>query len=143
MTEPEKIILSDSNLILDENIIKSLIKEGYVNWQELHDKLIIDFPDCNGSWNYYKDGKQWLYKMQLKKKTLFWASLLERSFRVTFYFGDKAEPVITQSNIKSSIKEQFAVSKKYGAVRAVSLIVSDYDDIEQVMLLANIKSKLK
>jgi hypothetical protein len=30
--------------------------------------------------------------MQQKKKTIFWVGVLKDTFRITFYFGNKAEP---------------------------------------------------
>jgi hypothetical protein len=42
-----------------------------------------------------------------KKKTIFWISLIENTFQVTFYFGDKAEPLIEKSELPEKIKVEF------------------------------------
>ena len=85
---------------------------------------MIVIENSSGEWNYYNDGKRWLFKMIWKKKTVFWISIPESAFRVTFWFGDKAEPLITGSDLPEVIKNDFKTSKKYGAVRAVSIIVN-------------------
>jgi len=63
--------------------------------------------NISGNWNYYNDGKQWLFKLVQKKKTVFWAGILSDTFRVTFYFGDKAESLIEASELPSNIKNNF------------------------------------
>ena len=96
-----------------------------------------------GSWNYYNDGKQWLFKLVNKKKTVFWAGILSGTFRITFYFGDKVEPLLAASDIPEKIKDEFKTAKRYGAVRAISLVINDKTDVGNVMKLIAIKHKMK
>ena len=46
-----------------------------------------------------------------KKKTLFWIGILQDTFRITFYFGDKAEPLIENSDLPATMKEDFKNGK--------------------------------
>jgi peroxiredoxin len=93
--------------------------------------------------NYYNDGKQWLFKYYRKKKTIFWASLLKDTFRITFYLGNKAEKVIENSDMPDSIKEEFNTAKRYGLIRPVTFIIRDEADVDNVLKMINIKVKLK
>jgi hypothetical protein len=101
-----------------------------------------NYKDISGSWNYYNDGKQWLYKLAQKKKTIFWAGVLKDTFRVTFYFGDKAEALIDASDLPQTMKDNFKTGKRYGKIRAVSIKMSDFSDVESVKKLVAIKMKL-
>jgi hypothetical protein len=105
MTLKRNIALSDPLVKPDEKLIFSIIGEKKILWQEIMNYLKSDYPDASGDWNFYKDGNQWLFKMVQKKKTIFWCGLfeLEATFRITFYFGDKAEPVIIESKIPDKV----------------------------------------
>jgi hypothetical protein len=145
MTLKGNIVLSDPLVKPDEKIIFSVIGEKKILWQEIMNYLRSNYPDAAGDWNFYKDGKQWLFKMVQKKKTIFWSGLFEDedTFRITFYFGDKAEPVIDSSDLPQRIKSEFKTSKRYGAIRAVSTVMRDLSDVEIVKKLVSIKTKLK
>jgi len=136
-------MLSDKSVIPTERQIFSFIGENKVHWHNILSHVFNDYKDTSGSWNYYNDGKQWLYKLTQKKKTIFWAAILADTFRVTFYFGDKALPLIENSDLPSKIKEDFIAAKKYGLIRPVSIKVSDNSDVENVLKLVAIKTKIK
>jgi hypothetical protein len=112
-------------------------------WNRLNSEISVRYLNSSGEWNYYKDGKQWLYKMIQKKKTLFWAALHADAFRITFYFGDKAETVLNESDLPGVIKDNFKTAKRYGAIRPVSIKIINNEDLDIVLKLTEIKSKLK
>lgn len=135
--------LTDPAIKPDDELIESLVGRKIDFWKSIIEHAESVYKDVSGSWNYYKDGKQWLFKCVLKKKTLFWAAVFEKSFRITFYFGDKAEPVIFGSDIPESMKEGFRNGRRFGAIRAISVVVSEQKDVENVYKLISIKSKIK
>jgi len=135
--------LTDPAIKPDDELIGSLIGKKLDLWKSILVHAESGYKDASGSWNYYKDGKQWLFKFVQKKKTLFWASVFEKSFRITFYFGDKAESVILGSDIPESVKEGFTNAKRFGAIRPITVVVSGKKDVENVFKLISIKSKLK
>jgi hypothetical protein len=143
MEEIEKLILSDKNIVPDDKLLSSLLGERMTLWLKLLDEISVKYSNSSGNWNYYNDGHQWLFKMTFKKKTLFWAALHTDTFRVTFYFGNKAEPVLIESDLPPTIKENFKNAKRYGAIRAISIKVLNNEDMNLVLKLAEIKSKLK
>jgi len=141
MSEKEIYILSDKQIKPTDDYIFSLLGDKKILWQNI--MKYASGKDINGSWNYYNDGKQWLYKVIQKKKTIFWAALLKDTFRVSFYFGDKAEPLIDASDLNQSIKDDFKGGKRYGKIRAISIKMKDSSDIETVKKLIDIKTRLK
>lgn len=143
MSESDLFVLLDKDKKPDNELIYPIIGESKQYWKEIMDHLIEIYPESSGDWNYYNDGKQWLFKMSQKKKTIFWAGILRGSFRITFYFGDKAEPVIDKSDLPQTVKEEFKTGKRYGKIRAISIKVNSASDIDTVKKLVAIKTKLK
>ena len=143
MDEKEKFAFSDKNVKPSEELIFSKIGDKKIFWQKIMKYLSDNYNDASGSWNYYNDGKQWLFKMVQKKKTIFWLAVMDGSFRVTFYFGDKAEPVILSGDLPQAVKDGFMQGKHYGKIRAVTTDVNSNSDVETIMKLIDIKTKLK
>ena len=143
MSETDTILLTDRNIYPTDDYIFSIIGDKKELWQAIMNHMSTDYKDSAGQWNFYNDGKRWLFKMVHKKKTVFWAAILTDSFRITFYFGNKAERVIEESDLPVRIKEEFKTAKNYGLIRPISVIVTNYTDIDNILKLIAIKSKLK
>ncbi len=143
MTEPEKGILSDKNIIPTDDYIFSKIGDNRRYWDKIMNHVFHNYTNISGSWNFYNDGKQWLYKLVQKKKTVFWLSVLKGTFRISFYFGDKAEDLICNSDLPSEIREGFLSAKRYGKIRPVTIKINDETDADNVLKLVAIKSKMK
>lgn len=143
MAENELIMFSDRQVVPTDELIFSIIGEKKILWQAIMNYASGNLKDASGSWNFYNDGKRWLYKFVQKKKTIFWACILENGFRVTFYFGDKAEPAIEASGLPDSVIQDFKTGKRYGKIRAISNKMDSLTDVETVKKLISIKSKLK
>jgi len=143
MSENAKILLSDQSLKPTDDYIFSIIGEKKIMWEKVMEHMSVSYPGSAGEWNYYNDGKRWLFKMVLKKKTIFWLGILEDTFRITFWFGDKAEPYIIESDLPRRIKDEFRSSKKYGAVRALTITMNELSDVDNVLKLIVIKRSLK
>lgn len=143
MAEKEILALSNPSVYPNDDLVFSIIGERKSLWQQIL-KHMLDQKDISWSWNYYNDGKQWLFKLVQKKKTVFWGAVLATGeFRITFYFADKAESLIYGSDLPQIVKENFKTAKKYGAIRPATLLVNTEDDVETVLKLAEIKMKLK
>jgi len=143
MAEKENLLFSDPQIRPNDDLIYSIIGERKAHWISILEYLRLNYPDSSGEWNYYKDGKRWLFKTIRKKKTIFWSGILDDTFRITFYFGDKAELLIETSQLPKKIKDGFKTAQKYGAIRPVSIKVLEHSDVETVFQLLDIKSKLK
>jgi hypothetical protein len=143
MAEKEELILSDRQVVPDDEYIFSILGDKRIFWQDIISFAANNYKDISGDWNYYNDGKQWLYKLTQKKKTIFWGAMLKDTFRITFYFGDKVEPLLENSELPLKIKEDFKVSKRYGSIRSISQKIFSASDVENVKKLIAIKIKLK
>ena len=143
MEEQENLLLTNKDIIPDDEYIFSIIGDRKSLWQSIMNHMHQNFLNSTGQWNYYNDGKRWLFKMVQKKKTIFWIGILEDTFRISFWFSDKAEPLINDSDLPEKIKENFKTAKKYGSIRAVSIKMIEQADVVNVLKLIAIKDKIK
>jgi hypothetical protein len=143
MAEKDELILSDPLIVPTDEYIFSILGEKKILWQSIISYATNNFKDITYVWNYYNDGKQWLFKLTQKKKTIFWGGMLKDTFRITFYFGDKIEPLLETSELPLKIKEDFKASKRYGLIRPITLKIFSESDVESVKKLIAIKVKLK
>jgi hypothetical protein len=143
MSEAENNLLNDKEIYPSDSYIFSIIGDKQIFWRSIMIYMHDNYKDSEGKWNYYNDGKRWLFKMVHKKKTVFWAGILNDTFRVTFYLGDKAETIIQNSDLPRSTKEEFRTAKKYGSIRPVSFVIKDKTDAGNVLKMIGLKSKLK
>ncbi|MFZ1290121.1 MAG: DUF3788 family protein [Melioribacteraceae bacterium] len=139
----EKQILSDKNIFPTDEVIYSIIGKNRKLWENLFVMISTEFPEIKSEWRYYNDGKSWLMKVTRKAKTIFWLSLYQKTFRVTFYFGGKAEAEILNSKIDEELKYQYTNGQRFGKIRAISIIVTKKNDIENVKLLIELNQKIK
>ena len=134
-----QLILTDKNQFPTEEIIFSHISKSKILWESIFKYIHSNYPEFSKQWRYYNDGKSWLMKVTKKSKTIFWLSIIPRSFRITFYFGDKAEEVIMGSAISDALKNQFKDGKRLGKIRALTLIINNKQNVEFVKELISIK----
>ncbi len=139
----EKPILTDKNQYPTEEIIFSHIGTAKNFWESLFEYIHTKHPDFSEEWRYYMDGKSWLLKITRKSKTIFWLSVIEGSFRITFYFTDRAQQAIMESAISEDLKLQFKDAKEYNKIRGITINFKDTEDIESAKILIAIKLSIK
>ena len=141
----EKSVLSDPLTEPNEEILFSIIGDKSIFWQKIMEYLHKNHSDVSEVWRYYNDGKSWLFRTLKKKKTIFWIKVLEETFRIGFYFSDKAESLIENSDLPKEIKDNFRNSKEIrmgkGAIRSIAIEMKDTEDVENVIKLIELKLK--
>ncbi len=136
-------ILKDKNEFPTEEIIFSHIGKSKILWISVFDFIHQNHSDFSEEWRYYNDGKSWLLKVTKKSKTIFWLSVIKDSFRITFYFTDKAEQAIINSSISDELKEQFKNGKRYNKIRGLTITFKYKKDVEYAKSLMAIKLSIK
>lgn len=139
--EPQ--ILNDKAQFPTEEIIFSHIGKSKSLWCALFEYVNSTYPDFNGEWRYYNDGKSWLFKLQKKTKTIFWLSITKGSFRTTFYFPVRVEQEILDCPISAELKEQFTGGKNFNKIRGLTIEYKNKKDVENAKALIELKLKIK
>lgn len=139
MTGEDIYVLGNRDIYPDDEVLYSFLGDKKDIWLAVLGFLKENFKDSSGEWRYYNDGRQWLFKMVLKKKTIFWTAIMNGTFRITFYFTDKALERITNSTLSENIKTEFLTTGKIGLLKPVSIIVTGLDDLADIYELIRIK----
>lgn len=138
MTRP---VMDDAGQVPTEEMVFGYIGEKKAQWASLFDWVQAEHPDLESEWRFYKDGNSWLMKTVRKKKTIFWLSVVDGGFIVTFYFGDKAEPAILESPVSQNLKDAFVNGKRYGRIRGISIPMDDDAAVADVKTLIPMKQR--
>jgi hypothetical protein len=136
-------VLSNKTQFPTDEIISLYLGKTKDVWDSFFGYLHVNYPDITSEWRYYNDGKSWLMKNTLKKKTVFWLSVLKGTFRITFYFTDRAAKAIADSAIPAEMKKQFKDGKHYGKIRGLTVVFKYKKDIETAKALLAIKLSTK
>ena len=139
----EALLLKDPLVTPNDNLLFSIIGDKSILWQRIISYLRENHTDISEVWKFYNDGKCWLFRTLKKKKTIFWVGILDGTFRVSFYLGGKAEPLIAQSDLPEKIKNDFINDKSNSMFRSITIKIGDAEDAENVIKLIEIKLKLK
>ncbi|HOV14797.1 MAG TPA: DUF3788 family protein [Spirochaetota bacterium] len=136
-------LLRDENIYPDEKVLKELSGISYSIYEELVNAIKGNDYNLTVEWNYYKDGKSWLCKVLYKKKTVFWLSLWDDCFKVTFYFTEKTEKNIYDLDIDLKLKEKFMNEKAIGKLKPLIINVNNKSQIEGMLKIVEYKKSLK
>lgn len=139
----DPIVLTDPSVKPNNDIVFPIIGDKSIFWQKIINYLYDNYNDISEEWNFYNDGKSWLFRTLRKKKTVFWIGVLKDTFRIAFWFGNKAEAIIEQSDLPESIKISYRNAKKYKIGRSISIILKSPSDAENAIKLVDLKLKLK
>jgi len=135
-------ILSDPDIAPTNEIILSYLGKAGPAFISLFEYNHTAHPDVEDIWKFYNDGKRWLFHAARKKKTLFWLSIDEEFFRVTFYYPKSAARCIAESRIPEELKMQY--KKTAGKTfRGITHIVKTKKDLAAYKELLALKISVK
>ena len=61
MADKEENLLTDKLIYPTDDYIFSIIGDKKVLWQSIMNHMDVNYKDSSGEWNFYNDGKRWLY----------------------------------------------------------------------------------
>lgn len=116
-----------------KNDLKKALGKTFDSWQALADFTHKSYPGAKETWNFYSAKFGWSFRISDKRRVLIYMIPLERSFNVTFVFGQKATDEILISDIAESIKNELKASKIYPEGRVIRI------DVKGKSLVGDIK----
>jgi hypothetical protein len=140
MAEKEIFILSDPFMEPTDEYMSQVLGNKYSWWKTICSYAYANHANVTEVWKYYNDVHQWLFRLKHSKETLFWIGVLEGTFRITFYFGSKSEPMIEASELPEEVKESWRQTKG-SKFRPVSLKMIDDSEVEIACMLVDLKVK--
>ena len=135
----EPMVLVDPKQFPDDDVVFAHLGARRALWEALFEHIHAQHPDFSGQWRYYKDGKSWLMNVSRKKKTVFWLSVLERGFRITCYFTDRAAGAVRASTLSDDLKAQFIGGRRVGRLAGITITFTKKRDVEDAKTLIALK----
>lgn len=137
------MILNNPDLYPDKDVLKEVLTENVLIF---YDKLLKVITSDNESkfsseWRYYNDGKSWLCKVVNKKRTIFWLSVWEGYFKVSFYFTEKHKEGIASLPISESAKDSFINAKPIGKLMPLTIDVYCEEQLTDVLAIAKFRAQ--
>jgi len=139
----EQVVLTDKNIYPTEEVIFSHIKKSKTNWNAVFKYIHKDHPELNEEWRYYNDGKSWLLKVTYKTKTIFWLAVVDKAFRITFYFSEREVQSFTIHSVSALLDKRIKESKKVGKSVALTFLMNDKQNLALVKEAIELKIKTK
>ena len=134
-------VLNNPQLSPTPELLQTVLGDNYVHFDFLMG--MFDRHGILSEWNYYKDGKSWLCKVQYKKNTVLWLSVWEDCFKLSFFFTEKTKSGVDELEIASSIKEDFKQQKVTGKLIPLILEIRDNSLLGDVEKIIEYKMKCK
>lgn len=135
--------LNDPNIKPSDETVFSIIGDKKLLWQQTLAYLNDNHKNISEVWKYYNDGKSWLFRTLKKKKTIFWIRVLDDTFKIAFYFANRLEPHILESDLANKYKSKYKKAKHFNKSRCIDIDMQDSNDLESVKVLIDLKLTLK
>ena len=141
--DPATRLLKDPGKAPTPGHLETEFGKLYSLYSELLDMLDSDEFGLGTEWRYYKDGKAWLCKITLKKKTVVWMSAWQDCLRLGFYFTEKSGSGIPGLDIDPDLKKSYATADPVGRMKPLTVELKDSRQLPDLRVLLQYKiSKL-
>jgi hypothetical protein len=148
----DRQLLRDPNIQPTNDVIAEALGEQYAAYTQFLG-MLAGFCVAP-QWRYYNDGKVWLakglYKWKSvrgtdKEKTIFWLSIWDGFFRVSFYFAEKAQLGLRGLKISEKTKRMIEAAKPMGKLKFFPLIfdMRSNDLFNDLGILINYQKSIK
>lgn len=122
-------LLRDQNIPPTDGVLDAALGDSYSAYTKLAG-MLIDL-EVQPEWRYYNDGKAWLCKCLYKwkssrgtdkEKTVFWLSVWDGFFKISFFIGEKSRTDLQNISLSESTKSMIADAKTIGKLKFFPLI---------------------
>ena len=128
------IELTDKAVYPDDAVLKKVLGRSYSAYCAL-----LELFDRNGmqyEWRYYLDGKAWLCKVQMKKRTIVWMSAWKSFMQATVYIPEKYLERLYEIPISEETREKIRTTRNVGKSKPCTFEIRNQKvlkDLDKVM----------
>lgn len=148
----ERQLLREENIEPTSEIIAQGLGTAYVAYAKFIEAL--ESHDIQVDWRYYNDGKAWLGKAlhkwttargTPKEVTVFWLSVWDGFFRVTFFIPEKARVEASTLPLGGETQQMIEEAKQVGKLKFFPLVFDLRTEslFEDVYTLAEFRKTIK
>lgn len=129
----DRPLLNDSNTYPNDSVLASVLGNSI----EIYKTFAGSLSEYNIEleWHYYSDGKSWLGKAVSKKKTVFWLSVYQGCFKVSFHFTEKTRFGIMNLPIAVEIKTRIENAPIKGKLINLTIEVAGSTHLNDIFTL--------
>jgi hypothetical protein len=130
------IELRDEKRYPDKDILREILGSSYESYEML--LKLFSNNDLSHEWRYYRDGKAWLCKVQLKKRTIVWMSAWRGYMQAAVYFPLRLIDKVYELDIREEVKEKIRLTRDVGKSKPCIFEIREPEilrDFEKVMKL--------
>lgn len=135
----ENQLLINPDIFPSADVLEKLLDKQYPVLKEFMGIAESEEFKLTPNWRFYNDGKAWLCKITLKKKTVIWLSVWSDHFKVAFYFTEKTGTGIPELEIDDSIKEFYLNHKSIGKLKPLVVEVRKESQLNDISTLIRYK----
>jgi len=136
-------VFTDPEQYPEDEMIFNILGGNKKLWISFFNYIKVNHPDFISEWKYYNDGKSWLMKTGKKSTTIFWLSVIENTFRATFYLAPGYANRIMESSIQEELKEQYKSQIGVKKIPGITIKFAKAADVESAKELIEIKLSKK
>jgi len=151
----EQQLLRDPNIEPTSAVIAEGLGEAYETYSIFISEL-VNYGIVLMDWRFYNDGKAWLSKGEYKwttprgtnkVKTIFWLSIWEGFFRISFFFSTSVQAELQDLPVSQETKELIKNAKPMGKTMLYLPLIMDIktsqqlDDVYNIAQFRKIKIK--
>jgi hypothetical protein len=134
-------VFTDKLVQPSEKMMSESLCKSYKYYLKIKHGLETEYGVLIEEWKFYGQKSGWILKFLRKKRNLFFLNPQENFFNVSFVFGDKAVLAIDQNVFPQTIKNELKEARKYAEGRGLTIKVTSYTDVENILKLVRIKLK--
>lgn len=141
METAEILKLTDESVYPDQKVIRDALGNSYPGYEALLE--LFAAHGLSHEWRYYRDGKAWLCKVTLKKKTIVWVSMWDDHVKATIYVPEKYAERLEALALSAETKARLEGAGNAGKSRACTFVIRSGEDITDFSLVMTLKTELK
>lgn len=135
----EKMLLKEPEIFPSKEVLKNVLNSVYSVFEEFETRLTNECA-LTFNWHYYKDSKGWLCKVCHKTKTVFWLSVWDGYFKISFYFLERHLEGIAALEIDD---RSFELLKQWGKMTPLIFNIKDKEQFPDVLKMVWFKMRAK
>lgn len=141
MEQINTLVLKDPAIYPSEEVLKEVLDASYPVYLELLE--LCKNYQLNLEWRYYNDGKAWLAKISLKKKTMIWMSAWTGFLKATIYIQEKYCDQLYQLNLTDDRIQFIQNTKNVGKSKPCMFDLKSPEILKELETVLIFKMSLK
>jgi hypothetical protein len=141
METVNNVELKDESVYPDEAVLKKVLgrsHQSYCAVLELFDRNQMQYE-----WRYYRDGKAWLCKVQLKKRTIVWMSAWKGFMKAAIYIPERHMDSVYALPLTEETKERIRATKNVGKSKPCIFEIRNQKILKELDIVMQFKIRTK